>query len=255
MPKREKPDAEIHTKIEPLADKSILISGGTSGIGRATAVLLASYGARLLIFGRHEPQLRDALQEIEQAGGEGYGLVADQANEEDVGRVFREVDEKLGGLDVMINNASVAGGSLADASGEDWRYVIQTNIGGYLACSREAITRMKQAGGGHIINVGSMSADVRGPNSVYVTSKAAIQAFSEALRKEVNALGIKVTLIEPGLTGTELIGESVERQNELKQRQELMKPEDVAVCIEYCLTQPKRMDVVEVKLRPHMQLI
>lgn len=255
MPDKTKPDAEIHTQVEPLAGKSIIVSGGTTGIGRATAILLASYGVKLLIFGRHEPELREAMAEVEKAGGEVHGLVADQSKEEDVKRVFQHADEKLGRIDVMINNAAVAAAKLIDTPDEEWRYVIQANIMGYMACSREAAIRMKKNGRGHIVNIGSMSADIREEQSVYVTTKAAIQAFSESLRKEVNGLGIKVTLIEPGLTGTDLVGMKPEEQKEKEKKQEMMKAEDVAVSVHYCLTQPKRTDVVMVQLRPHMQMI
>jgi len=89
---------------ESVSGKAVLITGGTTGIGRATALLLAARGARVLIFGRHQTELRDALSDINSAG-EVCGLVADQARHGDVRRVFREVDEKLGGLDILINNA------------------------------------------------------------------------------------------------------------------------------------------------------
>lgn len=255
MPEKTKPDSEIHTHLERLEGKRIVISGGTTGIGRAAAILLGSYGAKLLIFGRHEPELKEAAAEIERAGGEVHGAIADQASQKDVERVFREADEKLGSIDVLINNAAVAAARLDDASTKEWRGVIETNIMGYLACSREAVLRMKKTGGGHIVNIGSMSADVREEQSVYVTTKAAIQAFSESLRKEVNPSGIKVTLIEPGLTGTDLVGLKPGEQKEKEKKLEIMKAEDVAVCIHYCLTQPRRADVVMVQLRPHMQLI
>lgn len=255
MSERTKPDSEIHTHVEPLAGKNIIISGGTTGIGRATAVLLGSYGARLLIFGRHEPELREAMAEVEQAGGEVHGVVADQAKGEDIQRVFKEADEKLGRLDVMINNAAVAAARLIDTPEDEWRYVLETNILGYMACCREAAIRMKNSGSGHIVNIGSMSADLREEQSVYVTTKAAIQAFSESFRKEVNELGVKVTLIEPGLTATDLVKLSAEEKNRKEKKQEIMKPEDIAVAVHYCLTQPKRTDVVTLQIRPHMQKI
>lgn len=255
MPERTKSDAEIHTKVEPVSGKRIIISGGTTGIGRATALLLASYGARLLIYGRHEPELKESMNAVKEAGGEVHGLLADQSRLEEVMRVFEYADEKLGGLDIMINNAAVAAAQLIETPDEDWRYAIQTNVMGYMACARQAALRMKGSGAGHIVNVGSMSADLREAQSVYVTTKAAIQAFSESLRKEVNPLGIKVTLVEPGLTGTDLVGMDSEKQKEKEKQEEMMKAQDVAVCIHYSITQPKRTDVVVVQLRPHMQVI
>lgn len=255
MTDKTKSDAQIHTHVEELAGKRVLVNGGTTGIGLATAILLGSYGARLCVFGRHEPELKDALKEIEAAGGEAHGLTADQARPEDVQRAFREADEQLGGIDILINNAAVAAAKLAETPDEEWRYVVQANVMGYMACAREAVQRMKKQGAGHIVNVGSMSADIREEQSVYVTTKAAIQAFSESLRKEVNDLGIKVSLIEPGLTATDLVGLKPEEEKEKRKQEEIMKAEDVAVAIHYCLTQPKRMDVVVLQLRPHRQKI
>lgn len=250
-----KREAEIHTHKESLEGKRVVINGGTTGIGLATALLLASYGAKLLIFGRHEPELQEALKEIEAAGGEAHGLTADQAKLEDVKKVFREADEKLGGLDILINNAAVAAAKVAETPDEEWRYVVQANVMGYMACAREAVQRMKKDGSGHIVNVGSMSADIREEQSVYVTTKAAIQAFSESLRKEVNEHGIKVSLIEPGLTATDLVQLEPEKREEKQEKQEILKAQDIAVGIHYVLTQPKRLDVVVVQLRPHMQKI
>ncbi len=252
---RRKQEAEIHTKVESLEGKRVVISGGTTGIGRATARLLGSYGARVFVFGRHEPELKEALEEIRAAGGEAFGTVADQAELEDVKRVFREADERLGGIDILINNAAVSVGSLAEVSDEEWRYAVQANVMGYMACSREAILRMRKAGAGHIVNVGSMSADLREPSSVYVTTKAAIQAFSESLRKEINRDGIKVSLVEPGRTRSELSEMDPETEKEKLAKEELAKEEDIAVGIHYVLTQPKRLDVVVLQLRPHMQVI
>jgi NADP-dependent 3-hydroxy acid dehydrogenase YdfG len=255
MTNEKRGEAQIHTQVESLKEKRVVISGGTSGIGKATAVLLGSYGARLLIFGLHEENLRSAMAEIESAGGSVVGLTADQADPDDVKRVFAAADEKLGGIDILINNAAAVAGQLADTDDKTWRYVVQTNVMGYMACSREAVLRMKKGGGGHIVNVGSMSADLREPQSIYVTTKAAIQAFSESLRKEVNDDGIKVSLIEPGLTRSNLTGLDQEQQEGKIGREEMVKAKDIAVGIHYIVTQPKRLDVVVLQLRPHRQKI
>lgn len=126
-----------------------------------------------------------------------------------------------------------------------------------MACTREAIDRMKKYRLGHIVNVGSMSADVREEgSSVYVATKAAIQGFSEALRKEVNqATGVKITLIEPGATGTDMQPVSPEDQQKQEEDGEMLKAEDVAGAILYALSQPRRCDVVAIQIRPHFQLI
>lgn len=236
--------------------RAVVVTGGTTGIGRATAGLLASRGARLLIYGRHEAELEAALGEIRGAGGEVHGLLADQSKMEDVRRVFAEADRLLGGVEVLVNNAAVDRGPMEEHSLEEVQYVVNTNLVGYIACAREAVSRMERRGGGHIVNIGSMSADLREEeNSVYVATKAAIQGFSESLRKTVNPSGIKVTLIEPGKVATEMVelpaAEKEEREAELK----MLRPEDIASCVLFCLSQPLRCDVVQVQLRPHLQVI
>jgi NADP-dependent 3-hydroxy acid dehydrogenase YdfG len=243
-------------QIESVDGKSVLITGGTTGIGRATAILLASQGARVMIFGRHEQELKDAMKDIREAGGEVLGFTADTANPEDIKRVFQEVDHQMDKLDILINNAALGYKSVMEGAYQDWQYIINTNLLGYMAMAHEAIERMKARGEGHIVNIGSMSADVREKgSSVYVATKAGIQGFSEALRKEVNPLGIKVTLIEPGSVGTDMQPESPDEQRQKAEKMEMLKAEDIAACVLYTITQPKRCDVVMLQIRPHMQSI
>jgi NADP-dependent 3-hydroxy acid dehydrogenase YdfG len=247
----------FHYQPEPVADKSILITGGTTGIGRSTAILLAAQGARVMIFGRHEQELDEAMTDIRQAGGEVRGLTADVSDPEDIRRVFQEFDRQLDRLDILINNAALGYGSVMEGGYPEWEYILKTNLLGYMAMSHEAVERMKANGWGHVVNIGSMSADVREKDSsVYVATKSGIQGFSEALRKEVNPLGIKVTLIEPGAVGTDMQSEySPKEQRKQIEKMEMLRAEDIAACVLYTITQPKRCDVVSLQIRPHLQSI
>jgi NAD(P)-dependent dehydrogenase (short-subunit alcohol dehydrogenase family) len=239
-----------------IAEKRVLITGGTTGIGRATALLLAAKGAHVLIFGRHENELNDTMRDLREAGRNVHGMTADASRIEDVRRVFKECDARLGRIDVLINNAALPAEGLASMKYEDWEYVVRSNLIGFMACAQEAIQRMKPRKSGHLIHVGSMSADVREKDSsVYVATKSAIQGFTEALRKEVNELGIKVSLIEPGSVGTDMQEETPAEQREKEGRGEMLTAEDIARCVEYCLVQPPRCDVVVVQIRPHLQPI
>lgn len=241
-----------------LKGKRVLLTGGTTGIGRATAIMLAGRGARLFTFGRHQEQLDEALKDIESVGGEAYGSTADSSKEEDIARMFDEAETKLGGIDILINNAAIGAEGVGDMPAEDIRYTVETNLLGYLVCAREGVRRMKKGAGGHIVNIGSMSADVREEgSSVYVATKSAIQGFSEALRKEVNGKGIKVTLIEPGLVGTDMtLGKGgTEAQEKKQEDMKMLRAEDIAACVCYTLEQPERCDVVSVQIRPHLQKI
>ncbi len=242
-----------------LRGKNILITGGSTGIGRAAAHLLAGLGNQVMICGRHKDELEQAINDFEtQNPGEGniIGVPVDLATEEGIVQLFEKVDEDFGTLDILVNNAALAYQSIESGGYSDWDYIVKTNALAYMACSREAIDRMKAQGQGHIVNIGSMSADVREANSsVYVATKAAIQGFSEALRKEVNGKGIKVSLIEPGATGTDMQPASAEEQRELIGKMEMLKAEDIAVAVLYVLSQPKRCDVVGMQIRPHLQII
>ncbi len=254
-------NTELDTRLfdyepESVNGKNILITGGTTGIGRSTAILLAAQGAQVMIFGRHEQELKDAIHDVQATGGTVSGFTADTSNPEDIRRVFKEVDREMGRLDILINNAALGYGSVMEGAYADWQYIVNTNLLGYMAMAHEAIERMKPNGWGHIVNIGSMSADIREKNSsVYVATKAGIEGFSEALRKEVNPLGIKVTLIEPGAVGTDMQPQSPAEQRQKEEKMEMLKSEDIAACVFYALSQPKRCDVVVVQVRPHLQSI
>jgi NADP-dependent 3-hydroxy acid dehydrogenase YdfG len=243
-------------EIESVNGKNILVTGGTTGIGRSTALLLAAQGAQVMIFGRHEQELKDAIHDIQATGGTVSGFTADSSNPNDIRRVFKEVDREMGRLDILVNNAALGYNSVMDGEYKDWQYIVDTNLLGYMAMAHEAIERMQPNGWGHIVNIGSMSADTREKNSsVYVATKAGIQGFSEALRKEVNPLGIKVTLIEPGKVGSDMQPQTPEEQRSMQDKMEMLKSEDIAACVLYALTQPRGCDVVMVQIRPHLQSI
>jgi NADP-dependent 3-hydroxy acid dehydrogenase YdfG len=241
-----------------LTGLGVIITGGTTGIGRATAILLAQKGANVLITGQSSEHLDEALESIKETGPQGNfdGITADLATKEGVEAVFNKADETIGNLDVLINNAALAYQGVSDGGYEDWERVVKTNLLGYIGCTRGALDRMTQQGRGHVILIGSMSADVRETgSSIYVATKAGIQGFAEAVRKEVNEKGIKVTLIEPGAVGTDMQPANTDEQQQNQENLEMLKAEDIAAAIIYTLQQPFRCDVVELKIRPHLQLI
>lgn len=239
-----------------LKDKRILITGGTTGIGRATAIRLATLGAKVIILGRHEDELNDALASVSATGGEVLGVGADIATEDGVKKVFAEVDKHFGGLDMLVNNAGLGYKSILDGTYSEWEYVLKVNLLGYLAFAHEAGARMSTNKTGHIINIGSLSAEVKDKgSSVYVATKSGVRGFTESLRKEMNELGIKVTLIEPGAVGTDMQPETPDEQKEKIEKAEMLRAEDIASAIEYILLQPARVEVTTIQLKPHQQLI
>lgn len=245
-------------ELQKLEGKVAIITGATTGIGRATANLLAKDGVKVVVFGRHEQELKDALSDLEKVGGEFRGMTADTSKEEDIKAVFDLAKREFGDIDILINNAALPAKSILDMSYDEALYVLRVNILGYLACIREAVNMMKNKGGGHIVNVGSMSAQVREVGSdVYVATKAAIEAMSESLRKHLGEQNIKISVIEPGMVGTNLHGEppDVEGQLQMEAEGQMLEAEDIAQAIYYTLTQPPRSAVLEVRVAPIKQAI
>ena len=235
-----------------LAGKRILVTGGTTGIGRATVALLVREGARVLTFGRDRQALDQSLAD---AGG-ALGLTADAATREGVEQVFEAVDRQLGGIDILVACAAVGAQPLDEMEDEDWRYVIDTNLVGYLACARAAIKRMERQGGGHLLLVGSISSEVKAPGeSVYSAIKAGVQAFAETLRKEVAARNIRVSLIQPGSVATDMQECSEEEKRAAVARDEMLHAGEIAEAIVFALTRSARADVVTLRIEPRIQKV
>jgi NADP-dependent 3-hydroxy acid dehydrogenase YdfG len=229
----------------------VLISGGTTGIGRAIALQLARNGAHVFIFGRHEPELRDALESGKGYPGSLHGMTADQADAAQVLKVFGELDRQFPHLDVLINNAAIGSEDIMEENENSIAYAVQSNISGYFYCTRQAISRMKPRKGGHIINIGSITREkLKAGGEVYTATKAAVHALSESLRKSLQDCGIKVTLVEPGKTGSDLIDENLEEQREMEAKLEMMTAEDVAEAVCYCLTQSRRAVITSLQIEP-----
>ena len=243
--------SDAHTAQASLKGKRVAITGGTTGIGRAAAVLLASEGARVFICGRDPRYLDDALRRIREVG-EGDGIAIDLAERGSVNRFFDAANDHLGGLDVAIINAAIPVDGLTDVDEQELRYAIATDFTAYVMSAYAAQKRMDK---GDIILVGSLSAHSLEPGStVYAGIKAGIAAFSEALRKELGDKGIKVSLIEPGFTGADFhyprIGH--EEQVDLINQQRMLRAEDIAVGIRYLLTQPERTVVQQLAIVPRV---
>jgi short-subunit dehydrogenase len=200
-----------------ISGKNIAITGGTTGIGRATAILLSGLGANIIIVGQRQQHLEDALDDITaNAKGTVHGILADVATKEGVNRIFNEVKGNFKSLDILINNAALPYGSVTEGEFEEWKQIVDTNLVGYLGCAGEAIKQMKEQKYGHIVNIGSMSADVQEESSsVYVATKSGIRGFSVSLRKQVNPMGVKVTLIEPGAVDTDMQAEVQKRKSKM----------------------------------------
>jgi NAD(P)-dependent dehydrogenase (short-subunit alcohol dehydrogenase family) len=244
--------ADAHTAKPSLKGKRVIVSGGTTGIGRAIAVLLASEGARLFICGRDERHLADGLERIRQVG-EGDGIALDLAKDDGVKRFFDAGKKYLGGIDIAVINAAIPAEGLSTMSADEVSYAIATDFTAYLMSAHAAQERMMA---GDIVLIGSMSAHVLGPSStVYAGIKAGIAGFSEALRRELGPKGIKVSLVEPGKTGADFQSPDIspEEQAKMINQEKMLRAEDIAVGVHFLLTQPSRTVVQQLVMVPRAQ--
>jgi NAD(P)-dependent dehydrogenase (short-subunit alcohol dehydrogenase family) len=192
-------------KLKRLEDQVIVITGGTSGIGLATAKRAAGRGARVVLCSRNEPELRETVAAIEQSGGTARSVVADVANQDDVERVAATAIEEFGALDTWVNNAGVSFyGRLTEVAIEDMRRLFEVNFWGTVYGARAAVARLRGSGGA-LINLGSIVSDRAIPlQGAYSASKHAVKGFTDALRMELEEEGapISVTLIKPSAIDT-----------------------------------------------------
>lgn len=243
---------DAHTARPTLKGRRIAVTGGTTGIGRATAVLLASEGARLFVCGRDGDHLDDALARI-RAVGEGEGMAIDLAEADASKRFVDAARERLGGLDVVVINAAVPAEGLSTMGEDELRYAVAVDFTAYLLTAHAAAKALGK--GGEIVLTGSMSAHVLGPSStVYAGIKAGIAGFAEALRRELGERGIKVSLIEPGMTGADFQYPDIGHEEQARKIGEAMmlRAEDIAVAIRFCLTQPGRTVIQQMTVVPRV---
>lgn len=245
--------ADAHTAGTSLKGRRVIVTGGTTGIGRAIAVLLAAEGARVFVCGRDKDHLDDALARIREVG-EGDGMTLDLAEPGAVERFVAAGADAMGGIDVAVMNAAVAAEALSDMDADAVRYAIATDFTAYVMGARAAIDRLGSTG--DLVLIGSMSAHVLGPGStVYAGIKAGIAGFSEALRRELGPKGIRVSLVEPGKTGSDMQSPDIspEEQRQQIEDETMLRAEDIAVGVHYLLTQPARTVVQQLTIVPRAQ--
>lgn len=245
--------------MENNVNKKVFITGGTAGIGKATTLLLAENGYHIFLIGRDSEKIED-LREDAAKSGLGKKIHCQVLDLDDTKKLKKDLPQiwnDHGPFSVLINNAGIGFGGVRAADFDSLEYLIHTNLGSYLKLSSFFSDKMvTHKIAGDIINVGSMSADTRdAESSGYVATKAGIQGFTEALRKELNPHDIRVSLIEPGAVGTDLQKQSSKEQLELEEKMEMLQAEDIAKIILFVLQQERRTSIVEIKVKPLRQFI
>jgi NADP-dependent 3-hydroxy acid dehydrogenase YdfG len=244
-----------------LSGKVAAVTGATSGIGEATALALAEAGAKVAVAGRREDRLEDLAKRIADAGGTVMAVPTDVTDEPQARALIERTKDELGGLNILINNAGVMLlGPVQDADVNEWKRMVEVNLLGLLYCTHAALPVMRDAGGGDIVNLSSVAGrQATLGSAVYNLTKWGVNGFSEGLRQEALHIGVRVSVVEPGMVATELMDHNknpVVLEAAKKFREQVGTPlsaEDIARAILYVVGQPEHVAINEVLVRPKGQ--
>lgn len=189
-------------------NKVVLVTGGTSGIGRATAVAFAREGAKVVVSGRRKTEGAETVAQIEKAGGEGLFVQSDVSDEAQVKSLVQTVLDTFGRLDVAFNNAGVEGtlSPLTEATVENYQHVFDINVRGVFLSMKHEIPAMLKTGGGAIVNTSSIAGAVGFPGAgIYVATKHAVNGLTKTAALEVARQGIRVNTVSPAAIQTDML--------------------------------------------------
>jgi NADP-dependent 3-hydroxy acid dehydrogenase YdfG len=269
--------------MEPtLSGKTAIVTGASSGIGKAIAETLGSAGARVYLAGRTRASMGEAKKTIEAAGGKADIVEIDVRNVADLRALVQRAASESGRLDIMVNNAGLSYPTpILDGDPDQWREMLETNILALLVGCQEAVRAMRKGGGeGHIVNISSIAAH-RSDSGVYGSTKHAVSSISSTLRRELEDDNIRVVNICPGAIGTnfarnfdesfvsnflkaagvdievkkgEHLPDEVMKTVQPRVRQLMSSPQDVANAVLFAVTQPIWVNISELTIRPPKQL-
>ncbi len=236
-----------------------LVTGASSGIGRATALELARAGMKVAVCARREERLRELAAQPD--AGEMLPLAVDLRQEGDILRLFSSVRERWGGVDVLVNNAGLGHAeSLLTGNTEHWREMLEVNVLALCVCTREALSDMFRRGDdGHVIHISSMAAHrVPSGSGMYSATKYAVRALTEGLRQELRERqsSIRVSAISPGYVETsfaEHYHKSAEAAARTYGRYKVLESDDIARAVRFVLESPPHMQVHDILIRPRDQ--
>jgi NADP-dependent 3-hydroxy acid dehydrogenase YdfG len=249
----------------PLEGTVALVTGASSGIGEATAEILAQHGAAVALVARRIDRLEDLAAKLKSEGASVLPIQADVANRDEAYEAVDRVAAEFGRLDTVINNAGVMLlGPIENAPVEEWERMVNVNLLGLLYCSKAALPHLLKAADGEprgvadLVNVSSVAGRVpRLGSGVYNATKHAVGAFSESLRQEVTGRHVRISLVEPGAVTTELVSHNrPEIRDQMSQRfagTQRMDAADIADVIGYIVSRPRHVAINEVLVRPTEQ--
>ena len=232
-----------------LENKVAVVTGGSRGIGRAVAAAFVQNGIHVAITGINKDHLQKAEAELAKIAAQDARVLTFAADVRDqlaVQSVVDEIARRQGGLDILVNNAGVGWfGNVESQAHDEWRRVFDTNVTGIFNCCRAAIPHMRRRGGGYIINISSLAgSNPFAGGASYCASKAAVDAFSEALMQEVRHDGIRVSYVKPGSVNTDFMGHA-DPQNDWK-----LSADDVAQVVVDLVSHDQRSLPSRVEIRP-----
>jgi NADP-dependent 3-hydroxy acid dehydrogenase YdfG len=240
--------------------KTAMVTGATSGIGKATALILAKNGYNVIITGRRDDRLGELASEIiDKIHVDCYPLCFDIRNKEQTQEAFNSLPDNLKDIDMLINNAGLAAGlePIHEGDYNDWEQMIDTNIKGLLYITKIVSQIMVNKRSGHIINIGSIAGKEAYANgTVYCATKHAVEAITKGMRIDLNPYGIKVGSICPGAVETEF---SVVRLKDEKANEKVyagfepLKAEDIAESILFMITRPPHVNIGDILILPTAQ--
>ena len=239
-----------------LAGKTAVVTGASSGIGEATARLLAREGCNVALAARREDRLRELAAEL---GDAALAVPTDVTDPAACERLVSRAVESFGAIDVLVANAGLGlYGSIPDGDPDDWRRMFEVNVLGVLYTTHAAVRPMLERGSGDVVIVSSLAGRrvPRADGTVYAATKHALTAVAEGLRMDVSARGVRVTNVEPGLVRTEFPNSSFGSADRYYAEKDYspIEAEDVAAAVLYAVEQPPRVSVNEILIRPTEQL-
>ncbi|MFA6839084.1 MAG: SDR family oxidoreductase [Dysgonamonadaceae bacterium] len=240
--------------------KIAVITGATSGIGRATSLKLAQNGFDIIITGRRCDRLQELEKELKEMNVRVLSLCFDVRNQEEVKKNLGNLPEEWQQIDVLVNNAGLAAGlsALQDGDSDDWDRMIDTNIKGLLYVTKTLSPHMTVRKRGHIINIGSIAGkEVYPSGNVYCATKHAVDALTKAMRIDMLRYNIKVTQICPGAVETEFSlvrfhGDQA-RADRVYDGFENLVADDIAECIWFCVSRPEHVNINDMIVMPTAQ--